>query len=65
MPRRFTELPSRASKEAYKLVIGELAQNRAENAVLYVGASVVRDDYRQKISASAAAAVPAGPEAPS
>ena len=46
MPRRFTELPSRASKEAYKLVGGEpgLAQNRAEYAALYVGASVVRDD---------------------
>jgi hypothetical protein len=34
-------------KEAYELVGGEsgLAQDRAENAALYVGASVVRDDY--------------------
>jgi hypothetical protein len=47
VPRRFTELATKRSKEAYKLVGGELglAQDRAENAALYVGASVVRDDY--------------------
>ena len=40
-------MAARPSKEAYKLVGSEpgLAQDRAENAALYVGASVVRDDY--------------------
>ena len=47
VPTRFTELATRRSKEAYKLVGGEpgLAQDRVKNAALYVGASVVRDDY--------------------
>jgi hypothetical protein len=45
--RRFTESATKRSKEACKLVGGEprLAEDRAENAALYVGASVVRDDY--------------------
>ena len=47
MPARFPELATTRSEEAYKLVGGEpgLAQDRAENAALYVGASVVRDHY--------------------
>ena len=47
MSRRFTELATIASKEACELVGGKpgLAQDRAENAALYVGASVVWDDY--------------------
>jgi hypothetical protein len=47
VPRRSTELATKRSKEAYKLVGREpgLAKDRAENAALYVGASVVRDDY--------------------
>jgi hypothetical protein len=40
-------LGTERSKETYKLVGGEpgLTQDRAENAALDVGASVVRDDY--------------------
>jgi hypothetical protein len=47
MPACFPELATKRSKKAYKLVGGELglAQDGAENAALYVGASVVRDDY--------------------
>jgi hypothetical protein len=43
----FPELATKRSKEAYQLVGGEpgLAEDRAENAALYIGASVVRDDY--------------------
>jgi hypothetical protein len=53
VPRRFTELATRASKEAYKLVGGEPGLAQIERRMpLYVGASVVPDDYRQKISAS-------------
>ena len=41
------DLATKRSKEACEFVGGEpgLAQDRAENAALYVGASVVRDDY--------------------
>ena len=47
MPRRFAELATRASKQPGELVGGKpgLAQDRAEDTALYVGASVVRDDY--------------------
>jgi hypothetical protein len=47
MPTRFPELAAKRSKEACQLVGREpgLAHDRAENAALYVGASVVRDDY--------------------
>ena len=40
-------MAAKRSKEAYQLVGGEpgLAKDRTENAALYVGASVVRDDY--------------------
>ena len=43
----FPELATKRSKEACKLVGGEpgLAQDRAEDTALYVGASVVWDDY--------------------
>ena len=46
MLTRLPELATKRSKEAYQFVGGEpgLAQNRAEYAALYVGASVVRDD---------------------
>ena len=46
MRTRFPELGTERSKETYKLVGGEpgLTQDRAENAALYVGGSVVWDD---------------------
>jgi hypothetical protein len=45
--RLVSPLATKRSKEAYKLVGSEpgLAQDRAEDAALYVGASVIRDDY--------------------
>jgi hypothetical protein len=47
VPTRFPELATKRSKETYELLGGKsgLTQDRAENAALYVGASVVRDDY--------------------
>jgi len=54
VPRRFSELASRASKEAHKLVVGEpgLAQDRAENTALYVGPVVTytRDKWWATLS---------------